>query len=94
MKESRNNDEFPILEGNSSSEASGKITYERSATLTAIMELKKTDPLDTADVNANFDQIDQELGGRAVTLDFYKVSTDRTTVRPFKRHSTPAAWSS
>jgi len=56
--------------------ASGKISYAGPATLTTNMKLKKTDPLDAADVNANFDQIDQELGGRAVTPDFYKVGTD------------------
>lgn len=55
--------------------AGGKISYARSATLTENMKLKLTDPLDAADVNANFDQIDQELGGRAVTPDFYKVGT-------------------
>ncbi len=53
-----------------------KLSYANSTTLTTNMKLKKTDPLDVTDVNANFDLIDQEFSRRAVTPDFYKGDTD------------------
>jgi len=46
-----------------------------STTLTPNLKLKKTAPLDEPDVNANFDRIDAEFAGRAVTPDFYKSGT-------------------
>lgn len=55
--------------------AGGKLSFAGSATETTYLKLKKADPLDPTEVNANFDQIDQQFGDRAVTPDFYKVGT-------------------
>jgi len=42
---------------------------------TAYLKLNQSDPLAPNDVNGNFDRIDSEFGGRAVTPDFYKEGT-------------------
>ncbi|MBP1988456.1 hypothetical protein [Paenibacillus eucommiae] len=55
--------------------AGGGIPCAASPLSTAYLKLSKSDPLDPIDVNGNFDRIDAEFGGRAVTPDFYKVGT-------------------
>lgn len=52
-------------------------TGASTTTLTPNLKLKQTDPLDSLDVNGNFEMIDSEFAGRGVTPDFYKVGTGR-----------------
>ncbi|WP_214629378.1 hypothetical protein [Paenibacillus agaridevorans] len=46
-----------------------------SLSTSTYLKLNQSDPLTPNDVNGNFDRIDSEFGGRAVTPDFYKVGT-------------------
>lgn len=47
-----------------------------ATTTTTNMKLKKADPLTATAVNENFDSIDAQFAGRAVTPDFYKNASD------------------
>ncbi|MBP1994525.1 hypothetical protein [Paenibacillus eucommiae] len=51
------------------------VTGPSTTTLTPNLKLKQTDPLDSLDVNGNFEMIDSEFAGRGVTPDFFKVGT-------------------
>ncbi|MBP1994524.1 hypothetical protein [Paenibacillus eucommiae] len=51
------------------------VTGPSTTTLTPNLKLKQTDPLDSIDVNGNFERIDSEFAGRSITPDFYKVGT-------------------